>query len=178
MDLATTNTLIGWGTLVLQIGTLVLLGAYLFENRSLSLAAVLRTVVRFALPLALFLTFVSSALTLYYSDVLGLEPCPLCWWQRVFLYSQVVLFAIALRKKDAGVAAYSIVLSLIGGGVALYQHVLQVLPGTGLPCPASGTVSCAQRFLFEFGYITYPLAAATLFAFLIVLMLIVRRRTT
>lgn len=176
MDLTTANSLIGWSTLALQIATLVLICAYFFRHCSPSLATAFGTLARFALPLALILSLVGSALTLYYSSVLGLEPCPLCWWQRVFLYSQVVLFAVALWKKDVGVATYSIALSLIGGGIALYQHALQVLPGSGLPCPASGTVSCAQRFLFEFGYITYPLAAATLFAALIVLMMIARRR--
>jgi len=35
-------------------------------------------------------------------------------------------------------------------------------------------VSCAQRFVFEFNYITFPLMAASLFAFLIALMLYVK----
>ncbi|MBI5645117.1 disulfide bond formation protein B, partial [Candidatus Kaiserbacteria bacterium] len=113
--------------------------------------------------------------TLFYSDVLGIPPCVLCWWQRVFLYPQVVLFAIALWKKDHSIASYSIPLSIIGFAIGLYNHALQVLPSGTLPCPAQG-VSCAQRFVFEFGYITFPMMAVTLFGFLIVLMLIVRNR--
>jgi len=44
-----------------------------------------------------------------------------------------------------------------------------------LPCPASGVSDCARRYVFEYGYITLPLIGATLFVFLIVLMLFLLR---
>lgn len=82
---------------------------------------------------------------------------------------------MAFWKRDLYIAEYSIALSFFGAGVALYQHVLQMIPNSGLPCPAVGS-SCAQRLLFEFGYVTFPLLAFTLFSFLITLMLLVRTR--
>ncbi|OGG60165.1 hypothetical protein A2765_01155 [Candidatus Kaiserbacteria bacterium RIFCSPHIGHO2_01_FULL_56_24] len=129
------------------------------------------------LLIALVVSVLATILTLFYSDVLGFEPCPLCWWQRIFLFPQVILFGMAFWKKDAYIAEYSIVLSIFGFGVALYQHALQMFGEGSLPCPATG-VSCAQRILFEFGYITFPMLAVTAFAFLIVLMLFVRARRT
>ena len=96
--------------------------------------------------------------------------------QRVFLWPQVILFLLALWKNDRSVADYSIGFSILGGIAALYQHYLQMGGGALIPCPASGAGDCAQRILFEFGYITFPLMSATLFAFLIVLMLFVRKR--
>ena len=45
--------------------------------------------------------------SLFYSEIVGYTPCVLCWWQRVFLYPQVILFALALWKKDRGVFKYS-----------------------------------------------------------------------
>jgi len=131
---------------------------------------------RWGLWIGLILAFVASALTLVYSEVFGIPPCPLCWWQRIFMYPQIVLFALALYLRERTVALYSIVLSILGAGVALYHHALQVAPPGTLPCPAEGEVSCSQVFLFELGYITYPLMAFTAFAFLIVVMLIVRSR--
>lgn len=92
------------------------------------------------------------------------------------MYPQAVLFAIALFIKDAKAALYSIWLSVFGAGIALYQHYLQMGGHDVLPCPASGAGDCAKRFLFEFGYVTFPLVAFSLFVFLIVLMLFVRRR--
>jgi disulfide bond formation protein DsbB len=84
------------------------------------------------------------------------------------MYPQVILFALALWKHIP-VRLISIVLSGLGFCVAVYHHALQMLPSGSLPCPASGP-SCSQITLLEYGYITYPLMAATLFAFLIVLM--------
>lgn len=168
------NQLLGTGTLALQVVTLGLIVAYLLRKRVSGLNDVVRQIGGIAMPLAFVLTLASAALTLYYSDVLGFEPCPLCWWQRVFLYPQVFLFALAIWK---GIPArlLSIVLSVFGFGFAVYHHALQMLPAGALPCPAADH-SCAAITFVEYGYITYPLMAATLFAFLIVLMLCSRAR--
>lgn len=163
------------GTVVLQLASIGLGAAFIARHRNVVARNIIDSLTPKALWIAFALSLLATVMTLVYSDYLGIEPCPLCWWQRIFLYPQVILLGMAAWKHDAYVAEYSIVLSLFGAGIALYQHTLQMLPGSGLPCPATG-VSCAQRFLFEFGYITYPLMAFTLFAFLIVTMLIVRAR--
>ena len=161
------------GTLALQIFAVFLVIIYIYRRSTFaSIAAVVQ---KYALVGALMLSTAALVLAVYYSSVLGIEPCPLCWWQRIFLFPQVILFALALWKKDSDIAIYSIALSVIGSAIALYHHALQILPGTGLPCPATG-VSCAQRIIFEFGYITFPLIALTIFVTLIVLMLFVRRQ--
>ena len=174
--LETTNFLLALGTIALQIAGVLCLLLFFFRKNLPGFEHIVAFIREWGLALGLALTVVASALTLYYSDILGIPPCPLCWWQRIFLYPQVILFALALWRKERFIADYSIVLSVIGLGFALYHHCLQVLPSGSLPCPAEGTVSCAQRFMFEFGYITYPLMAASLFVFLIALMLFVRKR--
>lgn len=174
MTLESANMLVGLGTLALQLVTIALFAIYFFRYRSDVAGQFARTLGQYGVLIGFVLTSIASVVTVYYSAILGVEPCPLCWWQRVFLYPQVILFAVALLKRERLVASYSIVLSIIGGLVALYQHALQTLPGSGLPCPATG-VSCAQRFLFEFNYITFPLSAVTIFLCLIALMLIVRK---
>ncbi len=175
MTLETTNFLLALGTLALQSATLVLIMVLFLRKKISELERVVAILGSWALWLGFLFSLGASAMTLYYSDVLGIEPCPLCWWQRIFLYPQVVIFAIALYRRDLAVTIYSIALSLIGAAFALYHHALQVLPAGTLPCPATG-VSCAQRFVFEFGYITFPLMAISLFAFLIVLMLFARKK--
>lgn len=175
MDVDVLNALLGFGTLALQIVTAALVVAYVFRRSVPVFGEVIAQVGNVALVVAFFVTLVSAAMTLYYSDVLGFEPCVLCWWQRVFLYPQVILFALAWWRNEATVWMSSIVLSVFGLGFALYHHALQMMPAGSLPCPSQG-VSCAQITFVEFGYITYPLMAATLFAFLIVLMLAHRAR--
>lgn len=47
-----------------------------------------------------FLIVASASLgSLFYSEIIGFEPCKLCWYQRVFMYPQVIIFGIALWKK-------------------------------------------------------------------------------
>jgi disulfide bond formation protein DsbB len=167
------DQLLAIGTIVLQILSFGFLALYFLRSRFTDLQGVAEILQKYGLWLGFLLALAASAMTLYYSEILGIPPCPLCWWQRIFLYPQVVLFAIALWKRDKAIALYSIVLSALGIVFALYHHILQMFPSSGLPCPAEG-VSCAQIFFLEFGYITYPMMALSLFAFLIVLMLFVR----
>lgn len=169
MTLETLNHLIGIGTLLAQIAAASLLVLYVLkEPRTQKYVGML------ALPLAFLVTLGSVIMTLVYSDYFGIAPCFLCWYQRIALYPQLVLFAIAWLVKDTRIWLYSIALSAFGVFVSLYQHYLQMGGTSALPCPASGG-DCAQRFLFEFDYITFPLASFTLFALLIILMLFYRR---
>ena len=177
MHVETINFWLALGTLLMHFAIVALVAVLLLRKTVPALESVAAWVSSRGLWLGFIFSLGASAATLYYSNVLGIEPCPLCWWQRIFLYPQVLMFGIALYKRDAGIAAYSAALSLAGAGFALYNHALQVLPSGALPCPAAG-VSCAQRFVFEFGYITFPLMAFTLFSFLIVLMLFVRRKSS
>lgn len=172
-DIESLNHLVGLGTIAIQIAAVALFAVYFGRKRFPTFQDIGVSTARWGLRAALLLTLAAIAAALFYSDVLGFEPCPLCWWQRVFLFPQAILFALALWKGEGSrIAYYSIALSIAGFGIALYQHALQMFPGS-LPCPATG-VSCAQRLLFEYGYVTFPLVAASVFALLIVLMLFVR----
>jgi len=117
---------------------------------------------------ALVFTVSSTVLTLVYSEVFGFVPCGLCWLQRVFLYPQVILLAMALVYKEKVAARYGLVLSILGFFVAIYQHYLQMGGAELVACPTSGG-DCAKRFLFEFGFVTFPLLSAFLFVFLVAL---------
>lgn len=171
------NHWFGIGTLILDILVVAFLALYFLRAKLPDLASAGRLLSRWGLWIGFTLAVFGIAATLFYSEVLGLAPCAWCWFQRLFLYPQAVLFAIALYKDDRSVADYSIGLSIFGGIVALYQHYLQMGGSALIGCPSNpGPADCAQRFLFEFNYITFPFAAVSLFAFLIVLMLFVRQR--
>jgi len=183
MAVETINFLLALATLAMQIISIAFLVVFFLRNASASWRTDLEDVASFLRKWGLSLAFLFSLggviLSLYY-DSLGFSACGLCWWQRAFLYPQVVLFGFALWKKDTGIADYSIALSIFGGTTALYQHYLQMGGGSLLPCPATATeaLDCGVRFFFEFGYITFPLMSFTLFAFLIVLMLFIRGKDT
>ncbi|HEY4487889.1 MAG TPA: disulfide bond formation protein B [Candidatus Paceibacterota bacterium] len=177
MTLEGLNTILAYGTVLAQLASVAILVA-LFAAKTSPLARdALDLVARWGMWLSLVAVFVASALTLVYSEYFGLPPCPLCWWQRAFLYPQVVLIALGLYIRDRAAAFYACIFSVIGAGVALYHHLLQVMPAGSLPCPAEGTVSCAQRFVFEFGYITFPMMAFSIFVLLALVQLVVYRRS-
>ncbi|MDO8575693.1 MAG: disulfide bond formation protein B [bacterium] len=171
----TLNYLLALGVLAMQIAGAGFLALYFLQKKFTDLQDIAGLLSRWGLWLAFLLTLGATVMTLYYSEILGFAPCGWCWVQRVFLWPQIILFSLALWKNDRSIADYSISFSILGGIAALYQHYLQMGGGALIPCPASGAGDCAQRILFEFGYITFPLMSATLFAFLIVLMLFVRR---
>lgn len=129
----------------------------------------------YALHALFMLALIGSAGSIFYSNVLGYAPCSLCWWQRIFCYPQVVLFGIALWKKDSHVYLYSLWLSGIGFFIALYQYLLQwgLAPDVGCST-APGVADCSVRITLGLGYVTIPMMALTGFGALILLALIMR----
>lgn len=115
------------------------------------------------LIVAFIASFLSMIGSLIYSNVIGYAPCTLCWYQRIFMYPQVFLMAIAIWKKDQGMKLYGFILSVIGAIIALYHYFGQI-GLTTLPCPAIGySVSCSQTFVLQYGYITIPMMAFSAF---------------
>jgi disulfide bond formation protein DsbB len=124
------------------------------------------------IAVAFIVALLATLGSLAYSDIIGYEPCKLCWLQRIFMYPLVILMGVALWRKDSWMKLYGIILSVIGGAIALFHYTGQI-GLTPLPCSAVGySASCAQRFVMEFGYITIPMMAFSAFL-LIVFTLIV-----
>jgi len=119
-------------------------------------------------PLGFFVSFGGMFLTLFYSQVLGYEPCDLCWYQRIFLYPLVFMFAYAWFKKDRGVLPYALILSIVGFIIAFYHHLLQMGYDVMKPCSSAPfAVDCSTPSFIEFGFVTFPFMAIVLFGFLI-----------
>lgn len=106
--------------------------------------------------------------SLFYSELVGYPPCVLCWWQRLFIYPQVLLFGIALWKRDRGVFAYSTALALMAGLLALYHSYVYWGGESLLPCTALGG-ACSKIYVMEFGYITIPTMSLTIVLYLFLL---------
>lgn len=173
--LSTINLVLGVGTITIQILAAALLAVYFLRKRFPDLEDIAAFIGTWGLWIGLVASLAGIAVTQIHSAIFGLPPCDLCWYQRIFLYPQAVLFALAIYTRDRAVYLYSIALSILGALVAIYHHTLQMLPAGSIPCPAQG-VSCAQILYLEFGYITYPMMAFSLFALLFVVMLFAREQ--
>lgn len=117
----------------------------------------------------------STVVSLIYSDIIGYEPCKLCWVQRIFLYPQVIILGLALWKKTKDSEVYCLALSVIGGVIAAYHFYGQSFNPNALPaCDFAGGASCAIRFFVEFGYVTIPMMSLTAFLLIIASMLLAK----
>lgn len=110
-----------------------------------------------ALPFAFVITLTATLGSLYFSEVRGFAPCKLCWFQRIFMYPLPFIFGVALWKKGKEAFRYALPLAIVGLLIAAYHYKLQLSPDTLVPCSTVGfSVSCSQRFVTHFGYITIP----------------------
>jgi disulfide bond formation protein DsbB len=121
-----------------------------------------------ALAWGLLVALAAVSGSLFYSEIVGFEPCVLCWWQRVFIYPQLALFAVALWKRDKGVFAYSATLAALAGIVALYHSYVYWGGASLLPCTAMGG-ACSKIYVYAFGYITIPSMSLTVALYFLLL---------
>ncbi|MBX4181419.1 disulfide bond formation protein B [Candidatus Parcubacteria bacterium] len=106
--------------------------------------------------------------SLFYSEIVKYEPCTLCWWQRIFIYSQLPIFLVALKKKDRSVFTYSLILSILAGILALYQSYVYMGGTSILPCTALGG-ACSKNYVMEFGYISIPSMSLTVVLYFLII---------
>lgn len=157
----TFNTIIAIGTIGFQL-IIVLLFIFLFTEIKIKFLQ------KYYLQIGLLLTLVSIIVSLIYSIVLGYTPCLLCWWARIFMFPQFLLFLVAVIRKDVSIFWYSGVLSLAGIIVSGYHTFIERGGTDVLNCSAGGA-SCLSRYVFEFGYITIPVMALSGFILLFAL---------
>jgi disulfide bond formation protein DsbB len=153
------NHTLAVGTVVGQVYVVSIFLLLVLNRRQERRSQLLSYVASQAILIGFLVAFASVVLSLFYSNVVGYTPCTLCWWQRIFMYPLVLLFGMALWKKDTKIVDYGIVFSVIGAVIGAYNHYIQLGGSPLVPC--SAVVSCAQRFVFEFGYISIPLMSFT-----------------
>lgn len=118
--------------------------------------------------------------SLFFSEVMGLKPCVLCWWQRIFIYPLAVLFLVGLfpqgHKEDRSVVRYTLPLAVIGLGFAIYHYLVYsgFIPESLQPC--SEDLSCAEIDLELMGFVTIPMLSIFAYSAIIMLLLIYRKR--
>jgi disulfide bond formation protein DsbB len=103
--------------------------------------------------------------SLYFSEIMNLAPCKLCWWQRIFMYPIAVILSVAILKKDKKAFIYVLPLSIPGSLLAFYHTLLQagVIKETLISCTIDGAVSCANKQINWFGFMTIPFMSMVAF---------------
>jgi disulfide bond formation protein DsbB len=115
--------------------------------------------------------------SLFFSEVMEIQPCVLCWYQRIFMYPLVVIFLVAMFPLDGNVIRYALPIAVIGWGASVYHYLLYsgYIPENLQPC--SQGVSCTEVKLELLGFITIPMLSILSFTAIIALLLVLKKRT-
>lgn len=159
-----------YGSVALQAATVAGIACLLGARRVAACRRAIEAIVPYAMRLMLVIAVASVLGSMYYSHIAGFEPCSLCWWQRVFLFPQVVLIGMALVRRERNIVPYLFALSLIGIAIAGYNQYLQFGGDPLIPCaPGEAADACSKRYIFELGYMTIPMMSLASFSALAVL---------
>lgn len=120
--------------------------------------------------LAWLINIISFIGSMFFSNVMMLPPCTLCWYQRICIFPLTILFAISFIKKDNTIFWYATPLALIGWIISLYHNLLyyKIIPKAIVAC--SSGVSCTDRQIEFGGFITIPLMALTSLSITLILL--------
>lgn len=113
--------------------------------------------------------------SLFFSEVMELVPCVLCWYQRIFLFPLAVVLLVGLFPLDRNVVRYALPIAIIGLLFTIY-HVLLfygLIPETMQPCTQG--ISCSDDSMVLFGFLPIPLLSIVAFSTIIVLLLKARK---
>lgn len=108
-----------------------------------------------ALPLGFAVALTTSLGSLYLSEVAKFPPCPLCWYQRICMYPNVALFAVAWWRRDRNVRFYVLPLVVVGAAIATYHYLLERFPDS-VSSVCSTDVPCETVWVWKFHFLSIP----------------------
>jgi disulfide bond formation protein DsbB len=114
--------------------------------------------------------------SLYFSEVMKFIPCELCWFQRIFMYPQVIILGMAVIRKEYDISRYSLVLSVIGLLISTYHYLIQKVPFFQNHANSCGNIPCTDQYINWLGFITIPFLALTAFILIALLSSIIIRK--
>ena len=110
---------------------------------------------------------ISTLGSLFFSEIMGFEPCVMCWYQRIAMYPLVLILAIGLYTQDSHCVKYALPIAFAGWFVALYHWLLYAgfIPQGMQPCGKGSP--CTEVQLELAGFVTIPLLSFLAFSFIV-----------
>jgi len=130
-------------------------------------------------PITIWLAWLVAAVSmfgsLYFSESKGLEPCHLCWYQRIAMYSLAVVLLVGAIRRDHHVRWYAVPLAAIGLVISIYHRLIEAHPsweGSGV---CSVAQPCSSPYFHVYDIFTLAMMAMCGFAAILALLLLVPR---
>jgi disulfide bond formation protein DsbB len=122
------------------------------------------------------IALISMLGSLFFSEIMDVVPCVLCWYQRIAIYPLVFILPIGLFPLDTKVAKYVLPLPVIGWFIALFHVALTngYIPKSVQPC--SKGVPCSEISIEWFGFLTIPFMSLISFSIIIGLLVSVIKK--
>jgi disulfide bond formation protein DsbB len=96
--------------------------------------------------LAWGIALVATVGSLFFSEVMDLPPCVLCWYQRIATYPLVLIIGTGIILRDSRMKFYALPLCLAGLAVSIYHNLLYYgfIPEAITPCTEGGPCNAVQ----------------------------------
>lgn len=113
--------------------------------------------------------------SLFFSEIMQLPPCSLCWAQRIFMFPLAIILLVGLFPFDRSVVRYALPLALGGLATAMYHALLQmgIIPESAAPCQQG--VSCSDVSFAVLGVFSIPILSLIVFSAVSGLLLFLKR---
>lgn len=132
-----------------------------------------------ALLFAAWIVATSATLgSLFFSEVIGVPVCALCWYQRMAMYPLVLILALGLFPYEPGVLRYAGALAGVGWLIALFHVfvVAGIIPENVQPCVQG--IPCSETHISLFGFMNIPVLSLLTFTLIGVSLLYAYRMKT
>ncbi len=118
------------------------------------------------LYLSWVIALIGCTASLYYGEILMIEPCRMCWYQRMALFPLALILGIGTYRDDRTAVLYALPFALFGFVIALIQAI-----GIHFPSLQVCGKECAKPIFSMFGWLTFPDLSAVGFALIGALLL-------
>ncbi|HVR52502.1 MAG TPA: disulfide bond formation protein B [Pseudorhodoferax sp.] len=127
------------------------------------------------LTLSWTIALVATLGALFLSEVMQLQPCVLCWYQRIAMFPLVVILGIGAFAQDRHCIRYALPLAGAGWLLAGYHWLVYrgFIPEALQPCGQGP--SCAEVKLELAGFVTIPLLSLAAFSLILLLLVAAQR---
>lgn len=114
---------------------------------------------------------------LFIGEVMGMTPCLLCWYQRIFMFPLALILGMAAFAEDRRGAVYAMPLAMGGAVMAGYHSALIAgwVPKWWVPCGTGP--SCSEQSLEILGGIQIPWLSLAAFGAIAILLFVYLRKT-
>jgi len=125
--------------------------------------------------LAWVLVTIASMGSLFFSEIMDIPICELCWYQRIAMYPLVLILALSLFPYDPKVVRFAGSLAAIGWLISLFQVLLVagIIPESAQPCVEG--IPCSETHITLLGFLNIPSLSFLTFSLIGILLYLTHR---